>query len=1030
MDNFSEKYDRNKFINFLNDKTNFNTIGKNFKIGNKNLFKSIEQIGVIDLDEKIPVFEVEHNSKNDPRIELTKNFYSVLSSQSIKTSVVIFFCNDSNKYRLSLIESSLIWVNDSRVQREFSSPKRLSFLLGEGAKIHTPFNQFKNKIKNYQDLKSRFDKEVVTEEFFENYKRLFLDLSKYLEEDVKFLNFSNKINLSIYLFAKKLLGQIVFCYFLQKKNWLGAKKNTSIDNGDNNFLRNRFIDIHKNKKNYFNDFLEPLFYLGLNFDNNNSYCEQLDCKIPYLNGGLFEPLENYNWEEENLNIPNKIFSNTEKTGILDTFDLYNFTVDENEDLDVEISIDPEMLGHVYEKLLDIEKKEEEGTYYTPKELAIYMCRLSIVNFLKQNLQLEKELDFHRLFIKDADITNFKSHFKKIDSLLKNISICDPCIGSGAFPVTMMNEISQLRFRLLADNNINKDETIYNFKKHFIQNNIYGVDVEPGAVEIAKLRLWLSLVVDIKDIKNISALPNLDYKIMQGDSLIDEYHGIKFEENNTEDLFGVDDELKKIINELQKKQNEYFNLKYFKSKISKRKEVQELLKKILLIALEQQSSKLNFSKNKKDLELINAIKKNIHEISSTYAVKDFFFWKLFFSNIFNNNGGFDIVIANPPYVFTRDVDWEDQYKKFIIKKYLNFDESSSSNRVQTNKINLYIVFQILGLDLINKNGVSCFIVPNTTLRSVIHKNFRKYTLDKSNIIEIVDLKANAFVGVTTSPVIILKNKKIIKNNKIKIVDTNFSKLKAVSLDKVHYINQENLKLNPFYVFNIFSKNKDLEIISKIRNDKFLLKNLCKYIIEGIVVKNELIHNTRVNNKYRKFIRGGDIKKFKIEYNNEYLEYDRSRMHRARPDELWRANKKIFIQRISSGKNPLVSSIDENKLLGFASTNVLLIYDEYVQNHNYEIICSILNSKLINYFYSKSFSNGSELTVNISTSYLEEVPVPKLNTYTSKFFDEINKTYKKEIIENKNFETNSLDQLIYELYGINKEEQKFINEYFEN
>ena len=1028
MDNFSKKYDRNQFIKFIEDKSNFKHISKEFKTGNTQLFKSIKQIGIIELDEDIPVYEVEHNSKNDPRIELTRNFFSILSANSIKTSIVIFFCEDSKKYRLSLIESSLKWVDNSKVKREFSSPKRLSFLLGEEAKIHTPFNQFKNKIKNYEDLKSRFDKEVVTEEFFENYKRLFLDLSKYLNEDKNFSQFSKKINLSTYLFAKKLLGQIVFCYFLQKKNWLGAKKNTSLDTGDSNFLRNRFTIIQKNKKNYFNDFLEPLFYLGLNFDNNNSYCDFLDCKIPYLNGGLFEPIENYDWELENLDIPNKIFSNKEKKGILDIFDLYNFTVDENEDLDVDIAIDPEMLGNVYEKLLDIENREEKGAYYTPKELAVYMCRTSILNFLNQNLKITEEINFNILFFEDGDITIYKNYFKQIDTLLENISICDPCIGSGAFPVTMMNEVSNLRFKLLLKDKKNKDELIYKFKKHFIQNNIFGVDIEPGAVEIAKLRLWLSLIVDIKDIKNIDALPNLDYKIMQGDSLIDEYHGIKFEEEESDGLFGIDDDLKRITNELQKKQNEYFNLKYLKSKISKRKEVQELLKKILLMALDQQNSKLNFNKNKNSLKLVETIKKNINEISSTYAVKDFFFWKLFFSNIFKNKGGFDIVIANPPYVFTRDVDWEDDYKKFIIKKYLNFNENLSSNRIQTNKINLYVVFQILGLNLINDSGVSCFIVPNTNLRSVIHKNFRNYLLENSNIIEIVDLKPNAFVGVTTSPVIILKNKKINMNNKIKIVDTNFNKQKVVLQNNTHLIEQENLKLNPYYVFNIFSKNKDLKIISKLKKDNFILKNLCRHIIAGIDASNELIHNSFVNKRCRKFIRGSDVKKYRIEYGNEYIDYDRANLNRARPDELWRADKKIIIQRISGGKKPLVCSVDKNKFLSFASTNVLLLFDEYFKNYSYEIISSILNSKLINYFYSQTFSNGSNLTVNISTSYLEEIPIPKFNGETSRIFNAIHKAYQEEINNKKNFETPILDQLVYDLYGLNKVDREFVDNYF--
>lgn len=1024
MLNFSEKYNREHFNSFLVNIFPFKPVNEPIKISDKNIFKNIQKIGHIEFEENIPVFEVQHISKNDPRIELTNKFFSIMSSFSIKKSLVIFFCTDSEKYRFSLIESSLVWSSDSKIKREFSSPKRLSYLLGVDAKIHTPYNQFKNKVSNYQDLKSRFDKEVVTNEFFENYKNLFINLDKYLKIDERFIKLSKKIKLNSSLFAKKLLGQIVFCYLLQKKNWLGAKKNAALDNGDQNFLRNKFNFIEVNKKNYFNDFLEPLFYLGLNFDNPNSFCEAVDCKIPYLNGGLFEPIEDYNWEKENLNIPNKIFSNENNDGILDIFDLYNFTVDEHEDLDVEIAIDPEMLGNVFEKLLDIEKREEQGTYYTPKNLVLYMCRLSLVNYLEKNLKLQDAINLNLLFFDDTNLDELKKYFKEIDNLLKNISICDPCIGSGAFPVTMMNEVSKARCRLNKNQN-SKEGEIYNYKKFFIQNNIYGVDIEPGAVEIAKLRLWLSLIVDIKDIKQIDALPNLDYKIMQGDSLVDEYHGISFEKKN-DDLFGPDEELETIINELQKKQNEYFNLKYLKSKISKRKEVQELLKKILNYALRQQKEKFNFNKNKDLQNSIENIEKSISELSNTYAVKDFFFWKLFFSKVFNQNNGFDIVIANPPYVFTRDVEWNNIYKKFLIKKYLNFEENKSSGRVQTNKINLYIIFQILSLKLINDNGNVCFIIPNTVLRSVIHQNFRKFLLNNTNIKVIADLKSNAFVGVTTSPVIVLFNKKNNSYDKIKIIDTDFNHYKYVSLDKTHFISQNNLLNNPFYVFNIFSKDIDQKITFKIREDKILLKNICKKngLIAGIDVKNDLIHTEKINNLCRKFIRGGNVKKYRIEYENEYLEYDRKKINRARPDELWRANKKIFIQRISGGNNPLVCSVDENKYLGFASTNILLLNEEFEKTYSYELICTIINSKLINYFYSKNFSNSSELTVNIATSYLEEIPIPKINKQNSIIIKEINNKY-KNIIQIKNeYDSVELDNLVFDLYNINKEERKIV------
>ena len=1009
----SSAYSRKKFINFIGQIIPILEIDEHISVSRNNNINTINKIAVINLDKKIFLFEVEHQSKNDPRIELTKNFFSLLSQYSIDSALVVFHCRDSKKYRFSLVESYLTWKDENRVKREFSNPKRLSYLLGEDAKIHTPHNQFKQKVKNFKDLKNRFNKEIVTEEFFENYKRLFFDLKYYLDSDDEFKQFAKKNKLDISLFAKKLLGQIVFCYFLQKKRWLGAKKNTSLDSGDENFLRNKFIEITKNKKNFFNDLLEPLFYLGLSYENSNSFCAEINCKVPYLNGGLFEPIENYDWEDEDLKIPNSIFSNENNSGILDIFDLYNFTVDENEDLDLDIAIDPEMLGNVFEKLLDLKTREQQGTYYTPKEVAIYMCRASLKNYLlKNHNNLDEEsvdslfsgYDFHKLS---------KSDLSELDNLLKNVAICDPCIGSGAFAVTMMNEVSKLRSAINKDNQ-NLEDKIYFYKKYFIQNNIYGVDIEPGAVEISKLRLWLSLIVDIKKISSIDTLPNLDYKIMQGDSLIDEYHGIKFEKSEY-DLIGIDPKLENSIKDLQTKQSEYLNLKYAKSKFEKRKQVQEKLKDILMYVLNQ---KKNNTKNDKNSEIaIKNIEKNINEISYSYAVKDFFFWKLFFSDIFNLKKGFDIVIANPPYVFTRDVDWENDYKKFIINRYLNFSENMSSTRVQTNKINLYIVFLVLSLKLINNSGVSCFIIPNTVLRSVIHKSFRNYLINNSSIKEIVDLKPNTFKGVTASPIIFLCDNLYKEDHNIKVIDSNFALDEKVSTKKHHFISQKNLKNNSYFVFDIFSKEKDSFVINKIKTNSILLKNISKYIIEGIVAKKSLIHSSKKNKSYREIILGGNIKRFQINFNSEYLEYTRAKIHRPRPDELWRADKKILIQRISGGLMPLVCAIDENKYLSFASTNILLLHEDFKDKYSYELISVIINSKLINYFYRKSFSNDSKLTVNVSTTYLEEIPIPLLNNQNKKIIQEIEKYYFQNI-SNQSFDLNYLDDLVFKLYDLDQ------------
>ena len=223
MFNYTDKYQRNNFLIYFKNILPIEEEIQNFKVTNDKLLKSITKIANVNFKPNIPIFEVEHFSKNDPRVELTNNLFTILNKFSIEKALIIFFCKDSDKYRLSLIESSLVWVNDANVKRKFSHAKRLSFLLGHNTKIHTPYNQLKNKIVNYNDLKKRFDIEIVSKEFFNQYKNLYENLSIHLNNDKQFKKFADKIDIEINFFSKKLLGQIIFCYFLQKKGWLGVE---------------------------------------------------------------------------------------------------------------------------------------------------------------------------------------------------------------------------------------------------------------------------------------------------------------------------------------------------------------------------------------------------------------------------------------------------------------------------------------------------------------------------------------------------------------------------------------------------------------------------------------------------------------------------------------------------------------------------------------------------------------------------------------------------------------------------------------
>ena len=288
-----------------------------------------------------------------------------------------------------------------------------------------------------------------------------------------------------------------------------------------------------------------MLYVGLSVDHPDNYYPKLNCKLPFLNGGLFEPINDYNWKETDITIKNETIKE-----IFDVFDTFNFTI--NEEIPRKRScIDPETLGKVFENLLDENLQRGHGVFYTPRKIVDYMCICSISSFLKRNLnnkiqyldlkngineilqieiQTEKYLE---KFTKNTAII-LKNYSNEIDSLLKNVRICDPAIGSGAFPVSMMNIIVKIRKSMKLLKNQNLENIDYNLKYQFIKRNIFGVDIDKSAVDIAKLRLWLSLIIDEENYEKINTLPNLDYKILQGNSLFDDFGGeVDFSKNKQE-----------------------------------------------------------------------------------------------------------------------------------------------------------------------------------------------------------------------------------------------------------------------------------------------------------------------------------------------------------------------------------------------------------------------------------------------------------------------------------------------------------------
>lgn len=616
-------------------------------------------------------------------------------------ALVAFVAPNEDDWRFSLVKMDYKFEEGKsgkiRVKEDFTPARRWSFLVGKNENSHTAQAKLapivENDIHNptIKQLEEAFNIEKVTKEFFEKYRELFLkvkeNLDAILEKDSKIKKDFKEKDINTVDFSKKLLGQIVFLYFLQKKGWFGVSRGQDWGEGDKQYLRTLFNASRKEKKNYFNKYLEPLFYEALRVERPKDYYDKFECRIPFLNGGLFDPINDYDWQDTDLVIPDDLFSNNYKTkegdkgnGILDVFDRYNFTVKEDEPLEKEVAVDPEMLGKVFENLLEVKDRKSRGTYYTPREIVHYMCEQSLINYLSTGLGNKVSKEDMETFIhygetlgeNENHVAENGGKFKLPESIWKNanlidekladIKICDPAIGSGAFPVGMMTEIIKARNGLSSYIKDNK-RNIYNFKRDCIQNSLYGVDVDPSAVEIAKLRLWLSLVVDEDDIKEIKPLPNLDYKIMCGNSLL----GIE------KNLFNME-----ALGQLERLKPLYFN----------------------------ETSHSKKAKYKEEIDKVISLVTNNHS--------DFDF-EIYFSEVFDKKGGFDVVMANPPYVRIQNLSHEeiDFYKKKFKSAYKRLDIS--------------ILFIEKALSLMGDSGHSTYITTSQFTKTEYGKKIRTLLL---------------------------------------------------------------------------------------------------------------------------------------------------------------------------------------------------------------------------------------------------------------------------------------------------------------
>jgi len=717
---------------FTKDNRNISITGKNLKF-----VKVVKNLGHYP-DLNLHVFIVKNSSENDARIGLSKELFGIMKEYSFSNALIATY-NDSGNWRYSLLTSNLSIAKDGHVVRSFSNPKRYSYLLGMGAKVVTPYKYLiKNgKISDFSDLQKRFSVEVVNNDFYKEIAKLYDDLvgTSNIKGVIKYPQDGDMRH----QFAVRLIGRIVFCWFLREKNSDNNKSliSTEILSGS----------AANKESNYYHKILAPLFFEVLNKPNQKRpkpYKDGAFGDIPYLNGGLFSPQYDDHYKFDSaieqsvpglVNIPDQWIRR-----FFDLLETYHFTVDENTSVDIDLSIDPEMLGRIFENLLarinpvtGETVRKTTGSFYTPRAIVEYMVDETITQYIinKTGIEEQKIKSLVSYDLDDDTLSPINETEKaKVIKALGKVKILDPACGSGAFPIGVLQKIVFIlqqidpEAKLWFENQINaippesrrlieeefKNKNFdYIRKLGVIRESIFGVDIQPIATEIARLRCFLTLIVDERVIDNepnrgIYPLPNLDFKFVTANTLIQLNPANNQKVLLFEDTEGLD-ELANIMTE------------YFSSPSNERDGI-----------------KYCFSQTQKKIfeRLLNGFK-DVSSSTNTYKLSSWDPFELKPSEwfdpewMFGIKTGFDIVIGNPPYV------GEKGHKEI----FQPIAKSPLGQRFYAGKMDLFYFFFHLGLDVLADGGVLAYITTNYYVTATGAKKLREDIRARSTVLDLIN-----------------------------------------------------------------------------------------------------------------------------------------------------------------------------------------------------------------------------------------------------------------------------------------------------
>jgi len=1034
---FTNKYNEEAFAEFIQSIIPSLSLDKK-RPETRTGFKSIQQIAEASENKlDLVVFVAKLDSSLHARVEITKNTYAVLKNHARSNALVAYVSDDSPEWRLSLITTKVTRTKDG-IRESKSNPRRFSYVLGPDAKVATPSKMLQGSIATIIDLENKFSLAVVSKEFFTKISTQYSKLvggtrgegkkTVVYERTLKLGSTDDAVNAN---FAIRLIGRLVFCWFLKQK-----KGHT-----DSPLIPSEILSVSAVKKigDYYHSICAPLFFEVLNKPQSSrpTFFAHADLfnKVPFLNGGLFQDHADDNHKF------NRTTGMSERRGVVDVpdvwfselfqiFEEYNFTIDENTSIDTELSIDPEMLGRIFENLLaevnpetGASARKSTGSFYTPREIVDFMVEESLIAHLKTKTNLSEE---KLRALTSYDLEDDASHpidpqeKKLLVEAIHDTTVLDPACGSGAFPIGVLQRLVHMlgvldpecsiylsKIPPEARRELQKHSLTYVRKLGVIRECIHGVDIQPIAIDISRLRCFLTLVVDQQVDDNapnrgIEPLPNLDFKFVCANTLIKPpvHEGPLFGDEFATALGELIDEYFAPVDQLHKLETARKLQQLISDKT--KKELENILKSYSYVKDEKYKKALAQKNEKSDAERmrINNLWGSYENIFQNKPVG--FFETRYFFPIVYRKGGFDIVIANPPYISAVTMARDTYQKEYFKKAY----------PLVSGSYDIYVLFLFKAMDLLNKTGAYAWIIPNKFLISDYAKKCKEFLIKENGLIYSIDVSSfKVFEETGVYPIIIVGRKGL---------STEYEEL---SLNKYEDLGsrvfQEAAKLKQHKTF----KESGIKLYSGTTGFQ------AQQIIPFIEVEK--------NPESIPFIVSGCVDRYfqsneNVRYMNRFYPLAFIKKNNVIADSKWQFwnSPKIII----AGMTKVIEAVYSLEPVALG-VGIYGIYD--FGGFEPKCLNGLLNSKYMTFYFQQKFKDkhlaGGYLGINKST--IEELPLVDIDKDEQKKISDLvdkilaitksdnfleNPTKKEEV---KEYEK-QIDQLVYKLYELTPEEIEIV------